>query len=313
MKKNSRTQALLQKRRSAARRNQALLWGGAAVLGAVAVLVGRSLGPASEVPTGAANPAVTPSVPPPATSDAPVDSGALGSSPMAQDPTAPSEPTASPPVPDPIRDSPTTSDDEMEPTKPLAGETASTAKGATPEAIDDPTWDRIAKDAAQVRHRLTADSDLNQIAGIEGKANSQVRSLARGFAQLQLAQGRPARSGSPEQAKPSERQQMRRLLAESIELTGTLERLPELYDLADQLQRLQARGHLIIHLMTLEDLLVPEAIKGLWGTRIASVKGVIDALGQKPNTEAETQAWANASRLLDASKGLVDTLRSGLR
>ena len=111
----------------------------------------------------------------------------------------------------------------------------------------------------------------------------------------------------------SDRQKLLRLLFEANELTDVVEGIPIRYGLANELERLRARGHLLIHLMTIADLDVPAPVQNLWQSRIESVRHVIAALGNPPNSEAAPREWEVANRLLKNSADLVPALRAALR
>lgn len=315
MKKHPRTQALLQRRRASARRDQIWLWSGATAAGTIGLLMFAWLKsvnsgqPADSQQTTAtlARPAdrsndrtnAEPHSLQPAQNRGPEATQLTqpsGGTTASRTPT-----TAVLPAPDGI---------EPEPRVPTSGQVVANTKVS---ATEDALHDRATTDAAAVRGKTLEKADLCQIAGSEGKVNAQILQLMSDFKYLQEASNRVRHGNLATTAEPDERQQMRRLLFEATELMTAVDSLPDRYDLLGKLGRMQARGHLLIHLATIESLPVPEPIKKQWQLRIESTKRVIDALGCEMGTEPENRAWAEASRLLRESAGLVDKLRSHIR
>jgi hypothetical protein len=111
---------------------------------------------------------------------------------------------------------------------------------------------------------------------------------------------------------PAHQRIRQRLLFEAAELMRQLEGLPQRYDLFSPLGRQEARGCLLIHLMTLEDLSIPASVAKLWGLRRASVERVVQGLDCAVNSKEESRLFDEATQLLTESRGLEAAIRAEL-
>lgn len=134
----------------------------------------------------------------------------------------------------------------------------------------------------------------------------RVAELEKRVAALEKAAAAPAKAP----ALTKKEWQARNYFAfEVFQLANAVKETPTRHNLADQTQRATARGRLMIHLMTLEDLKAPEDCAELWKLRKQSVQAQIDALGHKFDSPDAKRCFDEATRLLQESSDLEAKLR----
>jgi hypothetical protein len=157
--------------------------------------------------------------------------------------------------------------------------------------------------AAEVRNRLRA--------GRNYRASCQVACTEGGPEQLRVVIGQMRKAAAANFKYATGREPAADDPAYEVwELAASLTTLPKRYNLLDKLDRVEAAGDLVIHLITVVDgVTFPDRALALWELRKKSVGATVKALRAPIDSAAEKEAWDLAKKLLEESSGLEAALK----
>lgn len=161
---------------------------------------------------------------------------------------------------------------------PIAAEHVATSPDAAPKlsaltltADESAALVAAVRRARALRATIAAKDDLLLIIGQEEHVNGQISEVAEGLLRLREREWRiPGERPTPEIA-------LSVLRAEVDSLLGTVEELPNQFDLFDLLGRRRAAGTMVLHVWSSEQVRVPAAAARAWQARREAVLRMANA------------------------------------